>query len=185
MPIYAPKDYENVIERIQGKLSERHIRMGQCLTEEEIALFEQRHNAKLPEAYRIFLQRVGNGCKHMFDGHRLNALENCPLQELSEPFFLEKHWIWEDDERDEDAIQADMRNKVYRGNMELIQAGCGMSYNLIVTGARRGEVWNFADAGVQPCCEPQDFLGWFELWLDCQDATDYFKDFVYEEADRG
>ncbi len=28
--------------------------------------------------------------------------------------------------------------------------------------------------------EKQDFLGWFELWLDYQDETDYFKDYVYE-----
>lgn len=55
-----------------------------------------------------------------------------------------------------------------------------MSYNLIVSGKCRGEVWNFTDVGVQPCCERQDFLGWFELWLDCQDETDYFKDYVYE-----
>ena len=185
MPVYEPKDYENVIERIQGKLSELNIKMGTCLTEEEIALFEYRHNAKLPQAYRIFLRRVGNGCKHMFDGRRLNALENCPLQKPSEPFLLEKFWIWEDDERDAEDIRADMRNKVYRGNLELIDVGCGMSYNLIVTGAHRGEVWNFADVGVQPCCEPQDFLGWFELWLDYQDATDYFKDFVYDETDHG
>ena len=35
--------------------------------------------------------------------------------------------------------------------------------------------------GVQPCCERQDFLGWFELWLDNQDETDYYKDYVYDE----
>ncbi len=44
-----------------------------------------------------------------------------------------------------------------------------------------GEVWNFTDVGVQPCCERQDFLGWFELWLDHQDETDYFKDYVYDD----
>ena len=55
-----------------------------------------------------------------------------------------------------------------------------MSYNLIVTGKCRGEVWDFADVGVQPCCERQDFLGWFELWLDDGDEVDYFKDYVYD-----
>lgn len=54
---------------------------------------------------------------------------------------------------------------------------------MIVTGTCRGEVWNFTDVGVQPCCERQDFLGWFELWLDHQDETDYFKDYVYHEED--
>ena len=30
---------------------------------------------------------------------------------------------------------------------------------------------------VQPCCERQDFLGWFELWLDQQESVDYFQDY--------
>ena len=183
MSVYEPRDYEKVMERIQGKISGLNIKMDKCLTEDEIVFFEDHHNVKLPQAYRMFLQRIGNGCKHMFHRRRLNDLENCPPQALSEPFLLEKFWIWEDDERDSDAIEADMQNKVYRGNIELINLGCGNSYNLIITGNHQGEVWNFTDVGVQPCCEPQDFLGWFELWLDNQDTTDYFKDFVYDETD--
>lgn len=114
---------------------------------------------------------------------RFYDLETMPYQELSGPFMLETFWLWEDDERASDIIEAEMKDKVYRGNMELINLGCGMSYRLIVTGNCRGEVWNYTDVGVQPCCERQDFLGWFELWLDNQDETDYFRDFVYEEAD--
>ena len=68
-------------------------------------------------------------------------------------------YVFEDEERDSDAIEAGMQNKIYRGNIELISIGCGMSYNLIITGSHLGEVWNFTDVGVQPCCEPQDFLG--------------------------
>ena len=66
------------------------------------------------------------------------------------------------------------------GQLELIDVGDSMRYNLIVTGQCRGEVWCFTDVGVQPCCERQDFLGWFELWLDMQDDVDYFKDYAYE-----
>ena len=183
MSVYEPQDYEKVIERIKTKISQLNIEMGKCLTEEEIMSFESRHNVKLPQAYRMFLKYIGNGCKRMLDGCRLNDLECCPQQELSKPFLLEKFWLWEDDERDGDVIEADMQNKVYRGNIELINLGCGNSYNLIITGNHQGEVWNFTDVGVQPCCEPQDFLWWFELWLDNQDTTDYFKDFVYDETD--
>ena len=183
MSVYEPRDYEKVMERIQGKISGLNIKMDKCLMEDEIVFFEDHHNVKLPQAYRMFLQRIGNGCKHMFHRRRLNDLENCPHQALSEPFLLEKFWIWEDDERDSDAIEADMQNKVYRGNIELINLGCGISYNLIITGNHRGEVWNFTDVGVQPCCEPQDFLGWFELWLDNQDTTYYYKDYENDETD--
>ena len=183
MPVYKPEDYKKVLERIQKKTASLHINMGQCLTEEEIADFENCHKVKLPQAYRIFLKNIGNGCSRMFEGCRLNALENSPCQELSKPFLLEKFWLWEDDDREYEIIEAEMEEKVYRGNIELINLGCGMSYRLITTGKCQGEVWNFTDVGVQPCCERQDFFGWFELWLDHQDNTDYFKDYVYDEAD--
>ena len=183
MPVYEAQDYEKVIKRIQGKVDTLGIKMGKCLSEDEIAAFENYHNVRLPQAYRIFLKNVGNGCKHMFEDRQLNDLKNSPCQEPSKPFMLEKFWLWEDDERASDIIKAEMNDKVYRGNIELINLGCCMSYNLIVTGKCQGEVWNFTDVGVQPCCERQDFLGWFELWLDYQDETDYFKDFVYDEAD--
>ena len=183
MPVYETKDYENVIKRIQEKIGALHIQMGDCLSEEAVAAFEASHKVQLPQAYRMFLKHVGNGCKRMFQDRCLNSLENCPCENLPEPFLLENFWLWEDDDRDEDIIEAEMENKVYRGNMELINLGCGMSYCLIITGKCRGEVWNFTDVGVQPCCERQDFLGWFELWLDNQDKTDYFKDYVYDEAD--
>lgn len=183
MPVYQSKDYDKVIQRIQEKIDALQIRMGECLSEEAVAAFEERHKIKLPQTYRIFLKKVGNGCDHMLHGRRLHRLEDIPCQDLSEPFMLENFWLWEDDDRDPDLIASDMKEKVYRGNMELINMGCCISYNLIITGTCRGEVWNFTDVGVQPCCERQDFLGWFELWLDHQDETDYFKDFVYDEAD--
>lgn len=183
MPIYESKDYETVIKRIQEKVDAFHIKMGKCLSEEEIAAFENQHKVRLPQAYRMFLQKVGNGCDQMLDGRRLNRLEDCPCEDLAAPFMLEENWIWEVDDRDCDTISSEKENKVYRGNVELIDIGCCMSYNLIISGKCRGEVWNFTDVGVQPCCERQDFLGWFELWLDNQDGTDYFKDFVYDDED--
>lgn len=183
MAVYEAKEYEKVIKRIQIKLNTLHIRMGECLSEKEIKAFEEKHKVTLPQAYRMFLKNVGNGCEHMFEDCPLNTLESSPCQDLSKPFMLEKFWLWEDDERAWDIIEAEQKEKVYRGNMELINLGCGMSYNLIVTGSCQGEIWNFTDVGVQPCCERQDFLGWFELWLDNQDETDYFKDYIYDEAD--
>ena len=180
MPVYKSKDYEKVIERIQKKVIAGNIEMGKCLSEEAIIEFENYCKIQLPPAYRIFLKSVGNGCNNMIDGFRLNCLENIERKDLSCPFMLEEFWIWEDDDREIDIIHKEMKTKVYQGEMELINIGCGMSYNLIVTGKCRGEVWNFTDVGVQPCCERQDFLGWFELWMDYQNETDYFKDYVNE-----
>ncbi len=178
MSLYEPEDYKEVINRIRNKLDENNIKMGECVSEEAIAAFENRCKIRLPEAYRLFLKNVGNGCDSMIDGCCLKQLEDIEQKDLSRPFMLEEFWLWEEDDREEDIINEEMETKVYQGEIELINLGCGMSYNLIVSGKCRGEVWNFTDVGVQPCCERQDFLGWFELWLDCQDETDYFKDYV-------
>lgn len=180
MPIYKPEEYEQVISRIQRKVAEKNIRLGECLSEETIVSFESKCGIELPKAYRMFLTNVGNGCPSMIDGFRLKSLEEIKIQDLSHPFQFEQEWIWEDDDRPSDIIDEEIKNKVYQGEIELIDIGCGMSFNLIVSGKCRGEVWCFSDVGVQPCCERQDFLGWFELWLDNQDETDYFKDYIYE-----
>ena len=124
------------------------------------------------------MQEVGDGCDDMLDGFRLTRLADVEKRDLSHPFLLEEEWIWEDDDRPQRIINEEIETEVYQGEFELIDIGDSISYNLIVTGKCRGEVWNFCDVGVQPCCERQDFLGWFELWLDHQDNTDYFKDYV-------
>lgn len=100
---------EKVLKQIQKKVEALNIKMGECLSEETIVALEYCHKI----AYRLFLKHIGNGCVHMFEGYHLNDLENIPCQELSKPFMLEKFWLWEDDERDSDIIEAEMQNKVY------------------------------------------------------------------------
>lgn len=41
MPIYETKDYEEIIARIQKKVVERNIELGECLSEEVIIAFEK------------------------------------------------------------------------------------------------------------------------------------------------
>ena len=179
MSIYSQEDYTQVIERIKSKITLKKIKMGAVLSEKQILDFEERCHIQLPQAYRIFLQEVGNGCI-MVDDFPLKILEEIEVKDLSQPFMLEDAWLWEeDDELTEQELDEKIELMVYNGEIELISIGDGMSYNLIVSGKCRGEVWNFTDVGVQPCCERQDFLGWFELWLDEQDSVDYFKDYEY------
>ena len=63
--------------------------------------------------------------------------------------------------------------------MELIDIGCGQTFQLIITGPCRGEVWSLCEMGTQPCCQRQDFLGWFERWLTDGDGVDYYAEFPY------
>lgn len=175
MPIYEKEKYNEVITRIRSKIFQRDIVMGECLTENEILEFEKACNIRLPEAYRIFLQEIGDGCK-MLDGFYLNSLKDIEKKDLSQPFMLQEAFIWED----ENVTENQIRELTGNGHIELIDIGDCITYELLVSGKMQGEVWNFTDVGVQPCCERQDFLGWFELWLDEQNEVDYFKDYVYE-----
>lgn len=178
MPVYEPKDYGHVIARIQKKVIEKNIKMGECLSEAQIKAFEKNCNIELPKAYRMFLMSVGDGCG--CPEFPLNRLESIEQRDLSRPFMPEEFWVWEDEKRDGGDIYKEIQAEVYQGEIELINLGCGSCFHLIVTGKCRGEVWHFTDISVQPCCERQDFLGWFELWLDEQEQADYFKDYVYE-----
>ncbi len=183
VPVYSPEDYGKVIARVQKKVADKNITLGRCLSETAIAEFERSCNIRLPQAFRMFLKEVGDGCESMIDGFRLNRLEEIERKDLSRPFPLEKAWIWEDEAPGDGEARGRLKEKieerVLQGNLQLIDIGCCMTYQLIVTGPCRGEVWNFCDVGVQPCWERQDFLGWFELWLDDQEAVDYFKDYPY------
>lgn len=71
-----------------------------------------------------------------------------------------------------------MIDKVDKGNIQLIDVGDGQSWNIIITGNERGQMWFFTDIGIQPCAPRRDFLSWFEYWIDGND--DYFKEFKYD-----
>ena len=90
-------------------------------------------------------------------------------------------WVWEVEEDEEQLSDESFEHKLGNQGVELMDEGCGMTYELITAGPCAGEVWSFSDVGVSPCCERQDFLGWFELWLDSDGDPNYFKDYVYEE----
>ena len=74
MAIYKEDEYKEVIKHIKQKIAEIEIEMGEVLSEEEISRFEKQCNIRLPEAYRLFLREVGDGCNDMFDGFQLNRL---------------------------------------------------------------------------------------------------------------
>jgi len=106
---------------------------------------------------------------------------NTRLPHLSLPMTLTDGWVWEDEEDEEQLSDESFERKLGNQGVELMDEGCGITYELITAGPCAGEVWSFSDVGVSPCCERQDFLGWFELWLDSDGDPDYFKDYVYEE----
>lgn len=175
MPIYKTEKYDAVLDRIKAAIREQAIQMGPVLSEEDIRSFEQKHQITLPQGYRRFLLEVGDGCE-MLGGFQLLPLNGeRQFQSFSAPFpFTE--YVVEDDE----PLSDEFWEQVTRGTLELIDIGDGQIFQLIITGPCRGEVWNLCEMGTQPCCQRQDFLGWFERWLTDGDDADYYAEFPYD-----
>ena len=164
MPIYKPEEYDAVLARIKQGVREQDIPMDPVLSEEQVRAFEQKHQITLPEGYRRFLLEVGGGC-YMFDdypSYQLLPLEaDRPAENYAAPFPFTEYVI-EGDEPLSDEFWEQLQRSP-----------------LIITGPCRGEVWSLCEMGTQPCCQRQDFLGWFERWLTDGDNVDYYAEFPY------
>lgn len=176
MPVYLPNEISEVISRIREKLTHQQVLMGETLSEQQIIEFEKRYGLQLPKSYRRFLLEIGNGGE--WGESNLCSLlseEHFNQEKLLKPFPFENEWIWESEE---DPSASQMEAIAY-GNLELTDAGCGQSFHLILNGKCYGEVWHFSEMGIQPCCQRQDFLGWYEKWLDDGNDVCYFEEYPY------
>ena len=158
------------IQRIKLKIQEEEIITNKPISINEITKFENNYKFILPEELVLFYTEIGNGCE-MIDGFYLKGLEELEFDEnkVKEDFIFSKYWIWEEDETN------NLFDKVGNGNLELIDIGDSQSWNIIITGEERGQMWFFTDVGIQPCAPKRSFLSWFEYWLDGN--YNYFEEF--------
>ena len=103
MPIHNPNEYPAIIARLKTKLAEKSVVMGPTLDEAEIEAFEIACNTRLPEAYRLFLQQVGDGCEDTVqpNGVRvygLKRLADTAVKDLSHTVTINDYWLWEEEE---------------------------------------------------------------------------------------
>lgn len=142
---------------------------------------ENRLNIILPNDFKLFYSTISNGKASPFNhGHfGLFTIEEMEkrLKEktkfykiniINKEFNFDKPWIWGDKDSYELHPTTDY------GNLEIVDMGCGMSWNLIVKGNPYGTMWNFSEWGIQPCCPNKDnpnlnFLDWFEVWFKTKD----------------
>lgn len=155
-----------IIERIQQKLNIAGKKIDPPLPLSEIEKFEHIHQIVLPEEYREFLLKVGNGGEGPPQygllplGKALNGLDD-----LSKPFPFIEEWVWESESNPNE----ELIKKVGHGRLILGDEGCARYWALIVNGPQRGFMWDLADVGIQPCVPARNFLSWYEYWLDGHD----------------
>lgn len=161
------------LKRIKQKALEKDVELNPVVPIEAIREFEMRSGIAFPEELVGFYTMVGNGGK-MFGGYPQKSLKKfedlkIDIGKTKEEFPFTEYWVWEDEEGDADL------SGVGNGNIELIDIGDAQTWNIIVTGKERGQMWIFSDVGIEPCAPKRDFLSWYEYWLDGND--DYFAEF--------
>lgn len=114
-----------------------------------------------------FYTQICNGCQ-MIDGFALKSFEELQFdaEQIKNEFPFHDYWIWEDEPDDE------LMKRIGDGNLELIDIGDCQTWNVILAGKEKGQMWQFSDVGIQPCVPGRSFLEWFEYWLDGNE--DYF-----------
>ncbi|MGN1412108.1 MAG: SMI1/KNR4 family protein [Oscillospiraceae bacterium] len=159
---------ENQIEGIKSKLEDKDIKLNQPLPMEKIINFENEYNIKLPKELVAFYTQISNGAMLYpnEDICNLYSFEDWIFNKMSiqKDFTLKNNICNYDFSQQENNI---FFKKISYGNIELMDLGCGGSYNIIVKGNRYGEMFSYLD----PCLEfsNKKFLDWFESCLDGKD----------------
>ena len=159
---------KNRVTEIRQKVLEKGIKLNPVIPIETVREYEKHNGIVLPEELVAFYTLIGNG-GIMLDGFPLKSFEELKIdiEKVKEEFPFTTYWVWEDGDEHEEGDSDD----VYKGNIELIDIGCGQTWNIIVTGKERGQMWDFTDVGIQPCAPKRTFLSWYEYWLDGNDYS--------------
>jgi hypothetical protein len=148
-----------------GALGHRY-RLNAQLSESEVTAFEQRHGIRLPEDYRGFLIRIGNGGAGPYYGvFKLGEMDGLdddkPWKEgefvgiLREPWPHRSAWnlpreeLIVPDNAPDDRIDAAMEQldrkywaeAIVTGAFPICHHGCALRDWLVVTGPEAGQVW--------------------------------------------
>lgn len=164
------------------------------LREADVHAFEERHGITLPDDYRGFLIKFGNGGAGPYYGVlKLGEMDDnfgfAPwldgfVGSLSTPFPFTEAWndltgrpypdriTNEQYEHDLDAFEKHYWRPI-DGATPICHLGCAMRVWLVITGSERGHVWlddRASDNGISPVLgkngERLTFGAWYQTWLD-------------------
>jgi hypothetical protein len=173
---------EDAIGRILAKLaavrrrgyasfgSEKHrFKLNPPLAEATIAAFEKQHTVQLPNDYRLFLAAAGNGGAGPYYG--ILPLEQWNrITPENDPYALAKPSPLRPDLAAGSSLSQALGcapEELFQGALALNEQGDSYYGLLIVTGRYRGHVvYVDADAACPIHFAAQDFLSWYERWLD-------------------
>lgn len=150
----------------------------------DINEFCKKYNVNLPEEYVLFLTEIGDGWKKtkndVYSTINMNQLSQSfnNAEDLQKEFPFINGWVWEDgggeewpqllgesDEEYEDRL-LELEESALYGQITLIDVGDGGSWNLIISGKSKGQIWFVCGEGVIPCTDRLTFFEWIRKWLE-------------------
>ena len=163
--------------------------IGSSLTLDEVVSFEKKYSITLPDCYRSFLLEVGNGGSSYLEagagpfygiyamGSQVGELLETPelylhkepqiSPEMSDEMWSELTKRLNDDDEISDADYELELGKVFSGLLPIGSQGCSSLHVLIVSGEDAGRVVNLdMDLHTPKVCYEDNFLDWYERWLD-------------------
>ena len=160
-------DLHSQIEDIGRKIGNNaDMHPSPTLSAEQLQAFERKHGITLPEDYRLFLQRVGNGVlgDNIYALFPLGQLPDVdwPLGKLSRPFPLSEAVNYEEEGYPEDEGEEPSTKD---GLLYVCHVGAGIFWVLIVTGSERGNMWIENEFGYFPSMPRVRFLDWCHQWI--------------------
>lgn len=186
----SPNDRAAKIAELIAK-KKKFWRLDPPLALAEVEGIEARYGFTLPEEYKLFITQVGNGgkippitngCKRLFPLQDISTLKGAGLE-----FPLSESWEWETDpDFNIDTPEGKEKYSAISEHGILVlmhdSGQGGQTWFLIVSGPRRGEVWERDDGGVLrlPEC---DFLDWIELCLN-RKLKSYVNQLFFEEKEK-
>lgn len=160
------------LESVIAALASRNVHLNPPVSIQVVRDIEKKYSIKLPQEYVEFVTKVGNGgvlpdssgLKQL--SQYLYPIDQCNFEKASIPFPYNISWDWGHDDNYDSIKDPERKVQITQnGHFALVSPddGEGYTWNLIVTGECRGEVWAFSDWKM---CRGKsvDFLDWV---LDC------------------
>ena len=162
-------------------------KLGPTLSEEEVKAFEDKYSIELPDCYRAFLLHIGNGGRGYYDSGAGPALGIYPLALLEEvtdtPEASLKNPVtlwpgmtqaeWEEfapnlasDEDTPDEIYDKELSRAFGGLFSIGAVRPVHNNAIALNGEYKGRVINVYEFGLPFYYSQENFLDWYEAWLD-------------------
>jgi hypothetical protein len=154
-----------------------------CIDEAEIIAFEEHHRIRLPEDYRTFISKLGNGGvgpKSLLPLGKYDLGDGYPqIGNMNAAFPYEKLvTVFRDtmkngeEESELDAWSEQLNrvwsmNKPVNGALPICDTGCKNYIWIVITGSGRGQIWEDERASANAWYPTGlSFAQWYETWLE-------------------